>query len=166
MVHWYQRDQHRNLFDVLKRLVTIAPNLPALRGDSVSLETVNPYSPSQDPRRSPLFRGCRTTSLCRGKDGKISFGCRQIALCKMWGFYETARHVWKVGGWKKRSNCGHCAAGLTCFDNWDSVTGLSIFVKCTDLYCWWRLFCSENRKKNGVFLRVIGWLLSTKMYVL
>lgn len=138
--------------------------MTALRGDSVSLETVNPYSPSQDPCRLPLFRGCRTASLCRGKDGKISFDCRQIALRKMWGFYATARHVWKVGGWKKRRNCSHCTAGLTCFDNKDSVTGLNIFFKCTNLYCRWRLLCSENGKKNGVF-SWCHWLITERQKV-
>lgn len=124
---WQPRDQHRNLFGVLKRSVTAAPNVTALRGDSVSLETLNPYLSSPDPSRSPLLRGCWTTTLCRGKDGKISAGCAPIALCEMRGLYAAASHVGKVGGWKKRSECSHCTAALTSFDKKDSVTGLSIF---------------------------------------
>lgn len=139
--------------------------MTALRGDSVPLETVNPSSPGQDldPSRFPLSRGPGTPSLCRGRDGKISPACRQIALCKMWGFYAAARHVWKVGGCKETRTCSHCTAALTCFDNKDRVTGLSVFLKCTSLYCWWRLLCRENRNSNGVvFLAVVAWLLKDK----
>lgn len=150
--HRYQLHQQRDLLDAIKGSVTIAPNAAALRGDRVVLETLNPYSRGQDPGGSPFFRGCRTSSLYRGKDGKISVGCRQMAFCTMWGFHAAARHVWKVGGWKKRSTCSHCTAGSTCFDNKDSVTGSSVFLKCANLYCWWRLLHSENRKKWFCFV--------------
>lgn len=161
---WQPRDQHRNLFGVLKRSVTTSPNVTALRGDSVSLETLNPYGPSSDPGRSPVLGGYWTTTLCRGKDGKRNAVSAQIALCEMRGLYAAASHVGKVGGWKKRSECSHCAAALTCFDKKDSVTGLSVFFKMyqpvllVEIIVQWK----QEKMVCSFFLGFIGWLLKGK----
>lgn len=161
---WQPRDQHRSLFGVLKRSVTAAPNVTALQGDSVSLETLNPYSPSLGPGKSPLLRGCWTTTLCRGKDGKISTGCAPVALCEMRGLYAATSHVGKVGGWKKRRECSHCTAALTCFDKKDSVTGLSVFFKMYQPALLVEIVVQWEQKKM-LFFSWFHWMITERQKV-